>query len=98
MAQSIVRLPLTASGLQGIKESWDLTNDELGRLIGTTGRTIIRYLNGEAEIPPATQMLLLLAEAMPHVAIGMVELSRGASVDVQGHTPMKRLLKANPAS
>jgi hypothetical protein len=92
MSQKVVRLPLTPEGLRDIKENWDLTHDEMARLLGTTGRTIGRYLSGDVEIPPASQMLLLLAEAMPQVAIGLAALSQGKPVDVQGYAPIKKLL------
>jgi hypothetical protein len=37
-------------------------------------------------------MLLLLAEAMLQVAIGLAALSQGKPVDVQGYAPIKKLL------
>lgn len=92
MSQLIVRMPLTPEGFREIMECWDLTQEEMARLLGATSRTVSRYLAGDVEIPKATQMLLLLAEAMPQVAIGLVALSQGKSVDMQGFVPVKRLM------
>jgi hypothetical protein len=96
--QKIVRTPLTRQGFGDILENWDLTHKEMATLLGTTSRTVSRYLSGEAPIPPATQHLLLLAEAMPIVAAGLAAISQGKPVEVTGvYMPMKKILKGHAA-